>query len=1311
MRDKRLIYLLISSLIAPALLSFSDPAHALASSKSFSVIEGTEQRPAVEVIRVDENGEEITEENADSSGEEENTRGSTGSKENASGENASGETGAGYENAPIRRDTTYEQDKMGYIYDEDTESALNSSIIYIETPEDMEELAKNCRLDTWSAGKHVILENDIDLENTSFAYIPIFGGVFDGQGHTISGFKAVAGESYTGMFCIVQQGALIENLHIKGTMILSGNQLANGGIAGDNYGVIRGCSFSGTIEGYDYTGGIAGYNEQTGIISCCTTSGDIKGLHFTGGIAGYNLGSISSCTNNATVNIKAVDDSFEKKDFDISTYAQTLQNLFGDNNKTGSTSVLESTIDTGGICGYSQGTITSCNNSATVGYEHVGYNVGGIVGRQNGYVDMCTNDGEVFGRKDVGGIVGQAEPYVIVDISDDVIEELTTNMNSLHDLVNITLNDAGDESDLISSRLNLVKGFADKAIDDTSYLTNETHTWINGVMDGGNELLNRLHYTISESSKSGGVIELTSESLSDASNSFASLKKAANDLNLKKYMTEQEKADYDEAVANIEKATADYESYIDKYTESEFDYEYYKYIDDHHNDPAYSSSTSKLVPVDAEGNIIDWPGGTLSGNKAAYANIAKVVRIDTSTDPATQSDFPSSGEYAEADAALDTEARASAATEIEILALEEFQKNYGMSYALYLETNLNVMTNILMTHLPEITAAEQKDLSNAVNAARQSMSNLKSAVSEIGSIASNLSGRGAINMPKLSAEYKDRSNSLVASIQGMSDNLGMLNNELNSSNQQLVDDMVKVNDQFNAVMLLLTDAIEDLLNQTDQDLYTDNSLAVAENCTDGTVADSVNNAEINGDINTSGIAGTMAIEYDFDLESDVTGIKDVARGNTYRTKCVMRNNRNEGDATVQKSYVGGICGYQEMGTILRCQNYGKMTSTTGDYVGGISGESMSTIHNSYAKGILKGRNYVGGICGKGYDIVDCAALPNINGEDEFLGAIAGDNSSKGKLTGNVFVCDDYAGIDRVSFSGKAEPLTYKELIAIPSVPSEFKSLRVTFVLDDETLAMEKYNYGDKVDSLPISIAADKYIIWDWESSDLDELRCDEELIGTSARYLTTLAGVQLRENGQSAVLVDGRFEQQDQLKTYLNAGSGDPKILEDWTVNIPKDYQPRHLVRYCPPDDVEDVRIWIVENGKRSSVGTTKMGKYYTFDTKGSTVNFVVEDMDSHLLQKYAPYMIGGGIVLLLLIIVLIASKRRRNKPYGGRGMKAADSDAGDTAPDEADASGAQDTADPSDTVDTSDTSDSASASDTVSTSDTADDPDGSDRS
>ena len=60
--------------------------------------------------------------------------------------------------------------------------------IYIGSVDDFLSFANNCKLDTWSVNKRVILTEDISLLGKNFDFVPSFGGVFDGQGHTISAY-------------------------------------------------------------------------------------------------------------------------------------------------------------------------------------------------------------------------------------------------------------------------------------------------------------------------------------------------------------------------------------------------------------------------------------------------------------------------------------------------------------------------------------------------------------------------------------------------------------------------------------------------------------------------------------------------------------------------------------------------------------------------------------------------------------------------------------------------------------------------------------------------------------------------------------------------------------------------------------------------------------------------------------------------------------------------------------------------------------------------------------------------------------------
>ena len=101
-----------------------------------------------------------------------------------------------------------------------------------------------------------------------------------------------------------------------------------------------------------------------------------------------------------------------------------------DMKKLTSGGALLSSFDTGGIAGYNAGTIRGSENRAIVGYQHVGYNVGGIAGRSCGYITDCENSGAVYGRKDVGGICGQMEPYVEMQLSESTLSKLQTQLMS-----------------------------------------------------------------------------------------------------------------------------------------------------------------------------------------------------------------------------------------------------------------------------------------------------------------------------------------------------------------------------------------------------------------------------------------------------------------------------------------------------------------------------------------------------------------------------------------------------------------------------------------------------------------------------------------------------------------------------------------------------------------------------------------------------------------------------------------------------------------------------------------------------------------
>ena len=175
--------------------------------------------------------------------------------------------------------------------------------IEINTASDLLALADNCYVDAWSVNKSVVLKADIDLrEVKDFQAIPVFSGIFDGEGHTISGFNHIGAGYVTGLFRYIESSGLVKNLTLKGSIEGDDEEECIGGLCGVNYGTIRNCTFQGTVKGRDTVGGLVGINESSGTILNCTANGRVLGNYSTGGIVGINHGVINFCTNQAGIN-------------------------------------------------------------------------------------------------------------------------------------------------------------------------------------------------------------------------------------------------------------------------------------------------------------------------------------------------------------------------------------------------------------------------------------------------------------------------------------------------------------------------------------------------------------------------------------------------------------------------------------------------------------------------------------------------------------------------------------------------------------------------------------------------------------------------------------------------------------------------------------------------------------------------------------------------------------------------------------------------------------------------------------------------
>ncbi len=1176
--------------------------------------------------------------------------------------------------------------------DEDIKESIEELIpdtaeeIHITSVEDLLILAHDCSLDTWSVNKKVVLDQDLDLSGSDFDGIPSFGGTFDGKGHTVSGVKISRGLAYSGLFVHIQKTGAVKDLHVTGEVYPPGSTTIIGGIAGDNCGLIRGCSFEGVVKGNDYIGGIAGINELSGSIERCTADGFVSGKHFVGGITGKNDGNIADCINNASVNTTNIDnditiDSLEK----LNTILNLIKDGLDQKKDEAKNDVTNS--DAGGIAGLSIGIITHSVNNGSIGYDHVGYNVGGIAGRQSGYIFGCTNNGKIKGRKDVGGIVGQAEPYVAVDLSLDTAYQLEQAVSKLHDSVTVTLQNSKDRSTVIKDRLEIISKYAASAVDDAKYIAEGTVDLVNGISVSADKSLSKADYLFSQFALDGGIVDRFGNGMARISSSADSLKSAISSVDMDAYIqSDDERKQYDDSKLILESAASQYSELTERSKRT-----YYNLA--------------------------------IRDNRASYGSAADLqyIRTDGSEEPdysawsasdiGTGMNADAEGEWKHSDGRIFPDSNNNDDVSLEKSVLEYTALN-SMQYAFDNYTNpitgeighyeddiassTSTILGIYEKHVSEIGSDIKSDSIDAFDHIKKAADDFYSASQQAKDAFGAPSSTESVTFPKISDEYKTHVVSLADNMQGMNDNFNLLGTETNNATGDLMDDLQVINDQFADLLTLYTDAIDGVLEKDYTEIFTDESYEAAEYTKDATVDSCINKGECYGDIDTSGIAGTMAIEYDFDMEGDFTGGRQNPLSTAYLTKCVLRGNKNYGEITSLKNYSGGVCGLQEMGTIIDCGSYSKITSSSGDYVGGVAGASLSHIVRSYARGELDGEEYVGGIAGDGKHIKECLAIVTTGDAANWYGAVAGHIADDGQVRDNYFVSDTLAGIDRVSYSLKAEPVDYaavkenrvfktgKDLsaseeaeadtetdesedseeassreVSYRKLPSEFGSFKVNFVLkDDESndgdvkVGELSKEYGQSVGSSEypeIEYKEGFYVLWD--RTDMDSIVNDITVTAEYRRYRTTLsadegtAGVY-----QSELLVDGQFKEDDRF--VVERMSEDPDDENGRTsilkIRIPDDGSDEHVIRFRPRVEAQGLGkllpklsevtydLYLVEGSDRTRLKKSgTMGGYATYIVKGNelTISPVVKNRYN---MKYILIAVAAILLIILAAAVVL---------------------------------------------------------------------------
>lgn len=1110
-------------------------------------------------------------------------------------------------------------------------AAPSSKTILISSVDEFMEFSKNCTLDSWSKGKVITLNADLDLGYDEFSPIPIFGGTFNGNGHSISGLKITAKGSEIGLFRYVEKGGTVENLNVTGVIRPVSSQSSVGGIAGENRGTIKSCTFSGNVTGENKVGGIVGSNTDSGRVISCGATGAVHGNSSTGGIAGSNSGSLMKCENNAGINLTQSDASLSPSDIDVDKI------LGGESEED---NILGSCYDTGGIAGYSDGVVQSCVNNGEVGYPHVGYNTGGIAGRQSGYLSGCTNNGSIHGRKEIGGIVGQTEPYLSITPSEDLLEDLQTELDKLTEMIDGVLDDAKGLNVSTSDHLANIKNCADSAKNNAQNISNSMGDFVDGNIDAVNMITADISNAIDLAKPAADDFAAMGEEITAIADALSDTIDILKDVS---GMT-------DAAADDIEKSIDDLRNCADEM----------KKLSEKLGD-AMNALQSGITEDDEQAvrDALD----ALSDVIGAANDLLKRISDDTDSIGKIEDQITGGADNAAQD---------------EIDALTDALEKFGDA--------LQSVSDMLPDLADGLDNASDKlkgasdnaekaadalsqaldSLNDAINDIKPANDSAKDALDKLSSAADHTSYAGKLathafncisasmdslaNVNKtpfkpLGGDVRHESDSLFDTLSKMFDEADALSADFTDQTNAVIDKLKEINQQIGVITDLVIDEIRSVTDAsiTDRgDYIQDTSEEDIAATREGKVADCRNNGEVDGDRNIGGIVGSMAIEYDLDPEDDVTNNLSIRA--RFETKSVLQGCINYGEVTAKKDCAGGLAGRMDLGTAINGQNYGTITGT--DYVGGAVGYADASVRRCYAKSRLSGTSYIGGIAGYADRMSDCCAITTILDGDEFVGAVAGKTADGGTLKNNCFVDTGIAGIDGISYSEKAEPITFQKLSDIKGIPTEMLAFSIILNADGEPVKKIPFTYGQDLSEITLPEVPEKegsYGVW----PEFDKSGKFSDIV-LEAEYSPIVTITQSSElDGKLALaLASGTFteettlavEEQD-IEKPLTAGSN-AKIYHLTLENSGLDELDSVPVRLLNPGK-NKADVWILSDGKWKSVSADQNGKYMLVSMTGTEAVFCIATADTAWIPFAAA---GGGAAIIALIVVLSVKRSKKRK-------------------------------------------------------------------
>ncbi len=484
--------------------------------------------------------------------------------------------------------------------------------------------------------------------------------------------------------------------------------------------------------------------------------------------------------------------------------------------------------------------------------------------------------------------------------------------------------------------------------------------------------------------------------------------------------------------------------------------------------------------------------------------------------------------------------------------------------------------------------------------------------------------------------------------------MGDLVSIMGDSGGALGQDLTAVSDQLSRVLMMMANAMTgNADHQILEDISEDGSSETL-----GRVTLCENLGAVEGDRNVGGIAGTMGIEYEFDMEdtlAETIGMGSIL-SSTYQTRCVCEENVNRGSVSAKWDNVGGVAGMTELGLIRSCQGYGSTESTEGGYAGGVAGYSHTVVRDCWAMCDVDGAEYVGGIAGYGVEISGCASLVGLGDVTACAGAIAGWADMEGEaVSDNVFVHESLGAVDGISYAGRAEPVSYEALLEREGLPEPFKKLSLRFVADGKLVKEIGFTYGGSIDPAELPPVPPKEgATGSWPDYDLSHLTFSDTLEAVYVSRQAAVASEQCRDDGpMSIVLLEGDFSDEAALLLNAYGGEGPPleegqRLLEQWELSlIDESYEDgEYTVRYLPPETERgsEAAVLVLKDGAWSPVSAGQSGSYLTFKAQGESLVFCAVERPAVGPDLLVLAGTAGGILLLAGAALLLRGRRKKKK-------------------------------------------------------------------